>query len=184
MKKVCFLLFTLFCMVFFGNLSNLTYAFLSDQDPRSNTLGVGYNDSTIEENFPTPSPVIPGKEQTFTKSVTVKNTQSVPCYIRVSVGVSESAVEDHLTYVNLNTSDWVFLSTSQNAKLGGYYYYKTPVSPGASTTALFSGVKLDASTDLSWYDNGDTFQVLIYEESVQSAGSSDYQSAWDQFLRE
>lgn len=184
MKKTLFLLFFSLCVLFTGTFSNLTYAFLTDKDPQVNQVGIGHNDSNIEESFPTPSPIPPGQEQVFTKVVSIKNNQSVPCYIRVSVGFSDSSIGDAISYERLNTTDWVYISSTDNAKLGGYYYYRNPVSAGESTIPLFQGIKIGASADLSTYENGDTFQIFVYEESVQCAGYRDYQDAWNQFLKE
>ena len=184
MKKTCFLLFTILCMLFSAGFSNLTYAFLSDTEPRPNQTGVGHNRSTIEEEFPAPEPIKPHTDQAFPKIVTVKNDQSVPCYIRVFIGNSDCSLGDHLSYLDLNTSDWTFISSAQSSELGGYYYYHAPVLPGTSTVPLFQAIQIDASADLSHYEKNDTFQVIIYEESVQSNGYSDYLDAWNQFLRE
>lgn len=170
-------------MLFTNLFSNMTYSFLSDSDPQVNQVSIGYNDSQVEETFPEPQPIDPKKDTAYTKVVSVKNNHTVPCYVRVSVGFSDSAIGDHIDYLNLNTTDWIYIAPAQNSRLGGYFYYQNPVAPGTSTRPLFEGIQIRSSWDTSAFVNGDTLKLYVYEESVQKGASSDYLAAWNDFLR-
>ena len=59
----------------------------------NNQLSVGYNTITIKEDFTPPKEMNTG-ENTYKKNVEVKNTGTVPCYVRVYVAFSDSNVAD------------------------------------------------------------------------------------------
>ena len=64
----------------------------------------------------------------------------------------------------------------------GFYYYKKILREGEKTTPLFTGIFIDASKlEKTYLDQIDTFEVQIYEESVQAAGFGDYKSAWEYY---
>lgn len=165
-------------------LTGTTIAFFTSHDRAVNPVGIGYNESRIEENFPTPTPIIPEQDTPNTKVVTVTNADSVPCYIRVSVSFSDSDIGNAAQLLKLNTTDWIFCSETEDSKLGGYYYYTAPVQPGQSTVPLFEGITITADADFSRKESGDTFDVIVYEESVQQGEYTSYQDAWNQFIRE
>lgn len=165
-------------------LTGTTIAFFTSHDRAVNQVGIGYNESRIEENFPTPTPIIPNENTPNTKVVTVTNTDSVPCYVRVSVSFSDSAIGNAAELLKLNTTDWIFCSETEDTKLGGYYYYKEPLQPGQSTVPLFEGITVTADADFSQKESGDTFEVIVYEESVQQVHYTSCQDAWNQFIRE
>ena len=73
----------------------------------------GHNTSTIDEEFPTPTPVPPGKS--VVKRVKIRNEGSVACYIRAALIFSEpiEAIE------GLDTENWVKGEDD-------YYYYDQP----------------------------------------------------------
>ncbi len=159
-----------------------TAAFFSDFDSKENWIGIGQNESQITEVFPEPAPIIPDGENDYVKRVSVMNNSSVPCFIRVLVVYSDSGIGDAVQLQELNTTDWVYLPEDQNEKLGGYYYYKHIVQSGDITEPLFKGVKISADADLSY--PLDSFEVIIYEESVNQDGYNHYMDAWDSFIRE
>ena len=151
---------TLFCAV------SGTSAYLTDHEERINQITAGYNETGIEEEFPTPTPAAP--EETIVKKVRVKNYGAVPCYIRISVAVSEGSV----TLEGLNTTGWT------DGK-DGYYYYRNVVEPGSSTEDLFAGVRIEGNPE------ADSVTVTVYEESVQAFDGTvlyeDYQKAWEYY---
>ena len=133
------------------------------------------------------------------KVVSVKNTGSVPCFVRVFLDLSDSRFSDGKVKLSANGTDydsadefhshlpedWVYISDQHNA-LDGYYYYTKALNPGGETTPLLSSVKTDFE---SVYDIAD-FDILVYSESVQTVeidtnGTvySNYADAWRSFLR-
>lgn len=167
-----------------STLSGISLAYLTSHAKLDNMVQIGLNHSVLEENFPTPEPIRPDTIQTYKKAVSVHNTKKVPCFVRVLVAFSNASIGDKISYVNLNTTDWVYIEDHANASLEGYYYYKYPLAPGASTSSLFTGLKIGNSLDFS--DNGadNGFQVILYEETVQCEPYTNYQDAWNAFIRE
>ena len=170
------------CMMLVGiYTTGVAFAYMTDYEVKTNKVAVSYNDSNITEEFPDPTPVIPGQEQTYTKKVTVTNKESVPCFIRVSIDYSSSDIGNHVTLQQLNTKDWEYVGKSDNQKLGGYYYYKEPVASGQSTNALIDGITIGKEADCT---DADEFTVIVYEESVQQTGTNTYLEEWNSFIRE
>lgn len=165
-------------------IAGSTIAFFTSFDRVNNRVGIGHNESIVDEEFPTPPPVVPDETNTFTKEVTVRNNDSVPCFIRVSVAFSDSDIGQATELLQLNSTDWIFCSKKENAKLGGYYYYKNPVLPGQSTLPLFKGIQISSDADFSHQAQESSFDVIVYEESVQQGANTSYLDAWNQFIRE
>ena len=143
-----------------------TSAYMTDHAEKVNCITVGWNTTEIEEEFPSPTPAAPG--DTVAKKVRIRNTGSVPCYIRAALLVSEGTV----TPGEMDTDLWIDGED-------GYYYYRDVVQPGDSTTELFTGVRIDQEPE------GDTVAVTVYEESVQAfvgtVPCKDYQEAWKHY---
>lgn len=155
-----------------------TNAYLTSFDQARNTIGVGQNTTTIEEEFPTPSPITGDGDSGFSKTVWIANGDaqkkeaSVDCYVRVSLGYSDHDIGKAVTLKNLNQTDWVKAAD-------GFYYYKKILREGETTVPLFSGVSVDSTKiEKTYLDRLDTFEIQVYEESVQAAGLKDYRSAW------
>lgn len=165
-------------------LTGSTIAFFTSYDRIHNRVGVGFNETVIEEEFPSPTPATPGQTQTFSKKVQVQNRNSVPCFVRVSISFSDSDIGQATALVNLNEDDWIFCSAEENAKLGGYYYYKEVLLPGDITRPLFDGIQITSDADFSLQNPEDTFDVIVYEESVQQGSFTSYADAWNHFIRE
>ena len=125
-----------------------TSAYFTDHESVWNRMVFGHNTSTIDEEFPTPTPVPPGKS--VVKRVKIRNEGSVACYIRAALIFSEpiEAIE------GLDTENWVKGEDD-------YYYYKKPVSEGESTTELFTGIRVAKEMEQK------ELEVSVYEESVQ-----------------
>lgn len=145
-----------------------TSAYFTDHESGWNRMVFGHNASTITEEFPTPTPVLPGKS--VVKKVKVKNEGSVACYIRAALVFSEpiEALE------GLDMKNWIKGEDD-------YYYYKYPVAEGESTTELFTGVRVAKEMERK------ELEVSVYEESIQiqkgNAVFSDYQEAWNAYER-
>lgn len=162
-----------FC-VLLGAGSFQTFCYFTDRDVRWNLIQPGSVITLLEEEFPDPDPIPPDQEQDYVKKVTVKNTASVPVYVRMLVACSDSVLEDSLAYVNLNTESW--------KAEGAYYYYVHPLLPGEETEPLFEGVKILLDGEGAWKE-GDTASIYCYEESVQTVHGSrkfeNYRKAWE-----
>ena len=68
-------------------------------------------------------------------------------------------------------------------KRGDFYYYKKIVAPGESTSSLIRAVRVQKEGD------GGEFQILVYEESVQSfdpetGQDRDWEDAWNYYANE
>lgn len=137
-------------------------AYLSHVETKDNLITIGNNDIMIEEDF------IPPKawqsNTTYKKDVKIRNTGTVPCFIRVYVALSDKDVPGEL---NIDTARWIQSSD-------GYWYYNGIIEPGANSPSLFTKVTIrDANAEQL-----KTFDVIIYAESVQAEGYSDI---WDAF---
>ncbi len=144
-------------------VSGTTTAYLSDHVQVNNQFTIGNNTTTVEEEFPTPTPVPPG--ESVVKKVCIENQGEVPCYIRVALSYSE----DIISLEGLDTVNWVDGND-------GYYYYKKVVEVGETTTKLFTGVSIDQEAENT------NINVNVFAESVQAADGSipykDYKDAW------
>lgn len=133
-----------------------TYAFLNDKDSKSNTFTVGNITTEIIEEL---DDQIIKPNTTMKKIVSIKNTSSVPCFIRARITISPEQVltEKKIELTGLNTTLW-------KLEDDGFYYYQKQVQSQEVTKELLKGVKIG---DLQ---EGDTFDVTIYQEAVQTNG--------------
>lgn len=155
-----------------------TNAYLTSSAQIQNKIGVGQNTTTIEEEFPSPSPLPGDGSSEFLKTVWVANgnkqeeTASVDCYVRVSLGYSDHDIGNAVVLKDLDQKNWAKADD-------GFYYYKKVLREGEITTPLFSGFSVDsAKIEKTYLDRLDNFEIQVYEESVQAAGFRDYESAW------
>lgn len=136
--------------------------FFRSSDHLDNRFTIGANTSEIHETFNNPGILKP--EEMLGKSVQVRNTGSVPCYVRMYY-----AVEDPQNRQDLNitiTDNWDF------NKNDGYYYYKSVVEPGRSTTRLFGTIKNTSQEDVK------DLNIICYEETVQAEGFANAEEAF------
>ena len=139
-----------------------TLSYLTAKDSAKNTFSVGSQVSEISEVWDPPEFLDKGKS--YTKKVSVKNTGTVDCYVRVFAGFEDADMAKSIT-VDWNTSSWTAKQSD------GFYYYKERLKPGATTVPLFT--KLSATADVS------DLKMIIYEETVQAAGSESPKKAFD-----
>lgn len=202
MKNKKFVLYPVIAAVLgltLAGILNMTgvLAYLTNNKDRTNQLTRGYNEVKITETFPDPA-IAPGRNS-YTKDVTVKNTGPVPCYVRVFLDFSDDDIRKNSkvssngsTYVTLDAlkttnipSGWAYVS-SPSDKLNSYFYYTSPIDPGASTTSLIKAVQ---TTFGDQYDIDD-FDIYVYTESIQSldkngqpfTGATPWRSAWEEYL--
>lgn len=134
-------------------------AYLADRNEKNNVLQVGDNTSTIEEKFDPPDTVTP--DTTYNKTVSVRNQTDTPCYVRVFVEKDQSEIPLSIAF---DTKHW----TEKQAD--GYYYYRTVLEGKKKTEPLFTSVTTGKTEE--------TFQILIYEETVQAQGFQTPQEAF------
>ena len=140
-----------------------------DADKANNKFVVGSNIIEIVEEFDPPQELVPGVS--FTKDVQVKNTGTVDCYVRVLAEFSDSDMGKHCT-VDWNKTDWVYSDED------GYWYYKNAIAPNESTSSLFTKITLSEDIDPAAIKD---FDIIVYAESYQAYGFSDYISAWENY---
>ena len=140
-----------------------------DADKANNQFVIGGNTIEIVEKFDPPKELVPGIS--FNKNINVRNTGTVDCYVRVMVAFTDSDMGKYCT-VDWNTRDWVYDSEDN------YWYYKPAIAEGESTTNLFTTVTLSDSIDPAAIKD---FDIIVYAESYQAYGFSDYVSAWENY---
>ena len=146
-------------------------AYLSDADTAENKLTVGGNRIELIEDFQPPKELLPGTS--FTKDVKVENVGPNDCYVRIKAVFTDSDMEKYCT-VDFNTTDYVYNSED------GFYYYKEILKSGETTPSLFTTVSLSDSITAEEIKD---FDILVYTESYQSEGFTDYASAWEYYAR-
>lgn len=104
-----------------------------------------------------------------TKVITVENTESTPCYVRVAVIMPES-ISIKEPYVG---EGW-------NLGTDGYYYYNSILQPGESATELTLSIDTNALADtkLTYAD----FNVIVIPESAKVLYDENGEpyAGWDQ----
>ena len=135
---------SLIIVIFAGIIGiGTTSAYFSAYDKVDNHIAVGRNITEIEEDFPGPTLTPVEDDLEFKKRVVVSNTTSgenisnVECYVRVMVSYSNYDIGKAVSLVGLDTTNWFYNSAD------GYYYYKSSLKKGSSTTALFTGFRVD-----------------------------------------
>lgn len=136
------------------------YAYFKVSDSVTNPISFGNNTIEIIEEFDSPEDPQPGSS--FTKKPTVKNTGSVPCYVRMFVEFSDNVAANHAT-IDFNTDDW------SEKQADGYYYYKKVLPVGSVTEPLFTTVTFNSDADV---EEIQAFEIIVYGESVQSENYS------------
>ncbi|MCR0335992.1 hypothetical protein MKA38_08955 [[Clostridium] innocuum] len=137
-------------------------AYLTHVETRENRITIGQNDVMIEEEFTPPKQWQP--DAVYKKDVKVRNTGSVPCYIRVYAALSDTAIPAHMDF---DTKDWTQADD-------GYWYYAGIVEPGAVTSSLFTKVTIGDIEE----EQRKTFDIILYAESVQAEGYTSIQAAF------
>ena len=154
----------------FSLMVNVTIAYLGDNDKKENVVKVGYADVSIVETFTEPSEL--SMTNTITKQVQIRNTGTVPAFVRVYAEFADSSIAEHakVTYgTNNNTTTyswddfktklkynndtfeepfkdlkWRYVPLDDASGLGGYFYYTVALSPNAETISpLFHSVTID-----------------------------------------
>lgn len=145
-KKVTIAAICLLCLVTVGG----TLAYFTAEDTATNVITSGNINIELQETALTADGetilfedsqerfgVMPGED--VSKIVQVKNTGANDAYVRIKITKSielaegvEGTPEVDLIDMDFNTEYW--------AEKDGYYYYKLPLVPGATTEPLFNNV--------------------------------------------
>lgn len=206
-KRVWTAMFVLLCLLVVGSAGYSfqgTMAYLSAKgETKTNWFTVGHVSVDIIEEFNPPASLVVGTNS-YKKKVQFKNSGTVPAYLRANLTFSNKDVENISTVSCDNGAHWYKLSELKNhlpsgwayassGALSGYYYYTSPVQPGASTTPLITNVKTEfinktADTNETINKTPRNYDISVYTEGVQQAkldGSglnTSYSTAWTAFL--
>ena len=159
-----------------------TYAALTDSDQKQNEFRVGNLQNTIEEEFDPPAVLEPEKD--YLKKVAIKNTGEQESFIRVlalpilskkqpngSITLLPATVNGPVPVlsVDYNLKDWI------NGE-DGYFYYRYKLIKGASTTNLFTNVKMNQANITEEYQ-GATLSFEVKVEGISTTKFA-YRDAW------
>ena len=130
-----------------------TIAYNSDSGLFANLFHAGATKTSVIETFVSPTNWLPC--QTTDKVITVRNDGNVPVAARIKIAESwkdkdgnelrltftdTNGTTQRLALININTADW--------EKRGAYYYYKTDLAPGETSTPFMTGVTLNCDANL------------------------------------
>ena len=134
----------------------LTSAFLTHKtEGLTNTFTPGSVTCRVEEGF---------NGNNEKSSITVKNTGTIPAYIRVAVVANTVDAEGNITGAADVSNKLVSSGSWKLNPEDGYYYYSGIVDPNGSTLEL---LKPDASINLSGV------QVTVLAQAIQAHGVTD-----------
>lgn len=140
-------------------LIGYTYSFLTHATQLKNRISVGYNSSEIKKSMSTAQHY--EFNTTYKNEISVKNSGTVPCYVRILVLNSDSSIP---VSIDLNIENW---------KLNGeYYYYNDVLFPNETSEPLFKQISIKSA------DTKKDFQIILYEETVQSESYSSSEQAF------
>lgn len=164
------------------------FAYLIADAKAVNTATVGEAVIELNQSGSFPAQPAPGTATSSSNAVTVKNTGSVPVYVRMKFVCSSKALYEHTTLEglpgdgwNASYSDVIGMNSTYSGgnSMWGYFYYEKPLKPGESTPPLFTGVSIGTGTDdLSLLN----YKMDVYAEAVQQGGFTDYELAWRDFV--
>ena len=169
MIKRTFMIGIVVCIAAILSIGTIT-AYLADADSARNVIRVGGNNITIDEEYD-PKPIVPGT--VITKKVKIRNDGPNPCYVRLRAVFSDSDIGKYAE-VDWNTTDWAYDSSDE------YYYYKYNLNKDEETAYLLTTIRINEDLPKEHIKNVD---MIIYAESYQSYGFSDYQKAWAEYQK-
>lgn len=148
-------------------------AYLSDMDGRRNIIRPGDSNLEIEEEFPAPGPLTPGK--VIAKRVQIANKGKSSCFVRCRLLLDNEEVLPYLSY-GLDTDNW---SRGED----GYYYYRYAIAKGGITTELLKDITVSPDIPREIAERG--FTLNVYAESYQQGifAETAWQEAWEHFDR-
>lgn len=175
-----------------------TMAYFTHSQMLKNSFTVGENSIVIEEDYKPPKEMTQG-ENRYEKKVRIKNTGTVPCFVRVFADFSDHDMKllsemspdgasfyPAAEYPGHVPEGWTYVTKAESQILGGYYYYTRELSAREKTEPLFQEVR----TTFPSADQIKDYEILVYAESVQVldkngatfTGPEPYRKAWTEFL--
>ena len=157
-----------------------TIAYNSDSGLFANLFHAGATKTSVIESFVSPTNWLPC--QTADKVITVRNDGNVPVAARIKIAESwkdkdgnelaltftdTNGATQRLALININTADW--------EKRGAYYYYKTDLAPGETSTPFMTDVTLNCAANL--VDTpylGGTYTLSATIQTIDA----EHQNAW------
>ena len=164
MRKI-WIIFALVLCLLGGITGSAAYAYLIDRQEAVNSIHVVENRTHIEEEFERPQD--PGPGQVIKKKPCIVNDSVIPVYIRVRVEFSNQKAKEQCQPLEINSS-W-------KAEDDGYYYYQKKLVPGGKTETVFDNIVIKNTVNK---EELVPFDILVYEESVQSEGFSSPEDAF------
>ena len=164
MRKMWMIFISVFCLLA-GIAGSVAYAYLIDRQETVNRIHVVENRTHMEEEFEQPHDHGPG--QVIKKKPCIVNDSVIPVYIRVRVQFSNRKAEEQCQPLKIN-SGW-------KAEEDGYYYYQKTLGPGEKTETIFDNIVIKNTVNK---EELVPFDILVYEESVQSEGFSSPEEAF------
>ena len=166
MKKKSFLALALTVLLLTVAVSGTIAYLVTKSGPVENTFEYGRVSCAVTESF----------DKTTKKDVQIKNTGNVDAYIRATYVVNwldeagniVPSVPEGYSYTLNENPDGVW--TKGN---GGYFYYMTPVAPGASTPGSLLNCTVQHPEKPEY-----TLSVEILASAIQSSPARAAQEAW------
>lgn len=162
----------LLCTTVGGTLAWL----VTSSDSLVNTFEPGKVSSKVVESF---DPNMPSPVKT---NVYIQNTGNTDAYIRAYVSVSwKNGAGEICNTAPVSGTDYSISAYNETAwvQIGDYWYYKTKVTPGASTEPLFTSCK--------YLDNappGYGLSVEIIADAIQSNPKEAVEQSWPVTVKE
>lgn len=180
-KKKFSILLTSILLVLIAVTGILGY--MAYMDSANNRMVIGGNRIQLEEEFIPPKELVPGIS--IKKDVKVTNTGTSDCYVRVMAVFSDSDMG------RLCNVDWQLEKGWIYNDDDGYWYYPDPIEEGESTPSLFTKITIKEKYDFNGDQIDETIpenimkdvDMIVYAESYQSSGFSNYEEAWANFKK-
>ena len=188
--KTLFILFILFLVI---GIAGFTLAIYETEDTFNNLFSSAIYQTSIAEQFVSPSNWKPG--DTTQKSIEVTNTGNIPVKARVSYTETWEDPNGNtlpLTNNNERVSIINFDNTDDWTKIGNYYYYNETIDPNDSSNSFISSVTFNPNITNDYtcstvgnkttcVSNNDSYEggkytLTINVETIQADA---YEEVWD-----
>lgn len=130
-------------------LVGVTIAVSHDRAFFANLFKLGYYQTEFIETFDSPEDWAPCDETP--KTVIAKNDSDTKIYVRLKYDeywrAKDGVTDLPLTKDGITLAEIIFQNETDWNLRDGWYYYKTPLNPGESTSSLFKAVKLSCNAD-------------------------------------
>lgn len=209
-KKKVLIVALVICLL--AILSYGTLAWFTAEDEVTNEFTIGSVDIEVKEEFTPPEAMLPivnvdnpaADDNYINKDVWVANTGKNLAYIQVFIAVPK-ALDDAgaFHYEEVNENSWneagPYVAEIDGIAYNVYRYrYYEAVEPENTTKYVITGAYLDAKLDviteegvtyftmdgekIEGYVVGETIEILVAAQAIQSEGFTDKDSALDTFV--